>query len=406
MSWRCAICKDGRSRSTHEYGEAPERKGGETGDPRENPPTSGIVRRDSHMRKSRSNPSVLHCADDRHGVSTSRLLHSMCPSTLIIIGVRTGFWQFARWPPQRHCEALINAPQYPVCGLTSTINVRTTSIFVKGALMVSLVNENHQFDNAMHVEESRLDEEQQSMLNVFALTTTPSSAHANEGYESTSTYTILQVLRTSNVQELPESIEDNQTENVACEQNVNIELDFAEHRRDENQPLSTHMEHLKVCETLTIMYLKKKEKGKKEEEKKRKKVVNELNISFTKLGHEERGTCFKFKEHDKDHNKKNLSPDCETCIYWQCRIEKAEKSRDLYKEHAKLQSSTDTTYFCDDLQKVIILPKMDTFKEVVFSLRMAVFNESFAPLGIKLAKPLAVLCPEATNMRKEKRRNK
>ena len=29
-----------------------------------------------------------------------------------------------------------------------------------------------------------------------------------------------------------------------------------------------------------------------------RKVVNELNISFTKLSHEECGMCFKFKEHD------------------------------------------------------------------------------------------------------------
>ncbi|KAJ8875475.1 hypothetical protein PR048_023370 [Dryococelus australis] len=35
-----------------EYGTAPECKGGETGDPLENPPTSGIVRHDSHVRKS------------------------------------------------------------------------------------------------------------------------------------------------------------------------------------------------------------------------------------------------------------------------------------------------------------------------------------------------------------------
>ncbi|KAJ8874568.1 hypothetical protein PR048_025434 [Dryococelus australis] len=38
-----------------EYGAAPERKGGETGDPRENPPTSVIVRHDSHLRKSGGN---------------------------------------------------------------------------------------------------------------------------------------------------------------------------------------------------------------------------------------------------------------------------------------------------------------------------------------------------------------
>lgn len=134
-----------------------------------------------------------------------------------------------------------------------------------------------------------------------------------------------------------------------------------------------------------------------------RKVINELNISFTKLGHEECGMCYKFKEHDSNHNQENLSPDCETCIYWKSHIERAEKSRHLYKEHANLQSSAeDSLFFCADLQKVIMLPRMDTFKEVIFTRRMVAFNESFVPVGIKSKhRPLAVLWHEAVSGRKK-----
>ncbi|KAJ8880154.1 hypothetical protein PR048_016617 [Dryococelus australis] len=48
-------------------------RAGETGDPRENPPTSGIVRRDSHMRKSgRLAPNFAHALP---GIRAQNLLH-------------------------------------------------------------------------------------------------------------------------------------------------------------------------------------------------------------------------------------------------------------------------------------------------------------------------------------------
>ncbi|KAJ8876498.1 hypothetical protein PR048_020943 [Dryococelus australis] len=46
---------------TGKYGAVPNEEAGETGDLRENPPTSGIVRHDSHLRKSGVNrPGVEH----------------------------------------------------------------------------------------------------------------------------------------------------------------------------------------------------------------------------------------------------------------------------------------------------------------------------------------------------------
>ncbi|KAJ8866104.1 hypothetical protein PR048_033628 [Dryococelus australis] len=46
-----------RNAKRSENGAVPEWKGGEVGDPRENSPTSGIVRHDSHLRKSGSEPA-------------------------------------------------------------------------------------------------------------------------------------------------------------------------------------------------------------------------------------------------------------------------------------------------------------------------------------------------------------
>ncbi|KAK4879538.1 hypothetical protein RN001_007684 [Aquatica leii] len=79
-----------------------------------------------------------------------------------------------------------------------------------------------------------------------------------------------------------------------------------------------------------------------------RKQVNDLNISFANLGHEECWECEKFTLHEK----------------------------------------------------VIMLPRLDTFKEIIFTPRIIAFNESFVPLG-KRSKinPLAVLWHEGVRRR-------
>ncbi|KAG5876208.1 hypothetical protein JTB14_016650 [Gonioctena quinquepunctata] len=58
-----------------------------------------------------------------------------------------------------------------------------------------------------------------------------------------------------------------------------------------------------------------------------RKVLQDLNISFVKLGHEECEECEEFDLHDKTHNKDNIKKDCECCTRWASHIERAERSR-------------------------------------------------------------------------------
>jgi hypothetical protein len=132
--------------------------------------------------------------------------------------------------------------------------------------------------------------------------------------------------------------------------------------------------------------------------------VKDMNISFAKLGHEECEQCEHFKQHDKDHTAENLNPDCDACKNWSLHIQRAKASRDKYRLD-KIESERlieGVIYFSADLQKVIMLPRMDTFKSVVFTKRIIAFNESFVPLGeLKTQKPHAAIWHEGTAGRKK-----
>ena len=131
-------------------------------------------------------------------------------------------------------------------------------------------------------------------------------------------------------------------------------------------------------------------------------VVKEMRISFTKLGHEECEICESFNFHDRNHKKENLDAACEMCKKWKLHIEKANASRCEYQKDKNAQNPN-MPVFSADLQKVIMLPRMDTFKSVVFTKRIIAFNETFAPLGsTNVNQPVAVLWHEAiADRRKE-----
>lgn len=80
-----------------------------------------------------------------------------------------------------------------------------------------------------------------------------------------------------------------------------------------------------------------------------RKVLNALNVSFTKLGHEKCGECGIFHEYNKEHCKDNTDPDCQICYDWQNHMHKAKKSRNLYKEHANKKGESKAVYLCADL---------------------------------------------------------
>ena len=56
----------------------------------------------------------------------------------------------------------------------------------------------------------------------------------------------------------------------------------------------------------------------------------------------------------------------------------------MYQKHAK--QTLDKLYFWDDLQEVIMLPPMDSFREAVFTIEIVEFSKIFVTLGT-LAKP-------------------
>ncbi|KAG5879031.1 hypothetical protein JTB14_009669 [Gonioctena quinquepunctata] len=127
-----------------------------------------------------------------------------------------------------------------------------------------------------------------------------------------------------------------------------------------------------------------------------------MNISFTKLGNEECEICKIFINHSTDHSKENLNPECSTCNGWSD-IARSNDARNLYKTHANTDVDKDHIYYSCDLQKVIMLPRMEGFKTTVFTKRIVAFNESFVPLGTnsKHGRPIAVIWHEAICGRKK-----
>lgn len=82
-------------------------------------------------------------------------------------------------------------------------------------------------------------------------------------------------------------------------------------------------------------------------------VLSELNISFTKLGHEECWACEVFLQHSKStgHKRDSLVDGCKKCDEWKKHFRKYTEARREYQKDATNQSSTKITVTAD-LQKV------------------------------------------------------
>lgn len=105
--------------------------------------------------------------------------------------------------------------------------------------------------------------------------------------------------------------------------------------------------------------------------------VKKMNIAFTKLGNED---CEKCEEYS--HPKNSLDNDCEACKLWKVHLKYVEYTRKAYQEDvANANNQTNFLAVSGDLQKVIMLPRIDMFKRVLFTRRISVYNESFVPLG-------------------------
>lgn len=117
-----------------------------------------------------------------------------------------------------------------------------------------------------------------------------------------------------------------------------------------------------------------------------RKVVKKCNICFTKLGHEECEVCEKFFIHNPEY-KEQRHRNCQECRDYERHREKYTSAREAYKKDVEKQNNanttTETAYFAADLEKVIMLPRINEFKIVMFCPRVIVFNESFVPIGDK-----------------------
>lgn len=126
-------------------------------------------------------------------------------------------------------------------------------------------------------------------------------------------------------------------------------------------------------------------------------VVKKMNISIVKLGHEECETCEAFNLHDETHTKENLQTSCDCCNKWIKHIKRADASRQMYAKDKDKAEDKDTIIYCADMEKVIMLPRLEMFKSAIFTNRITVYNESFVPVGKnqKRSKPFAALWHEA-----------
>lgn len=126
----------------------------------------------------------------------------------------------------------------------------------------------------------------------------------------------------------------------------------------------------------------------------RRIVTNELNISFTKLGNEKCETCEEYHLHKK------RNPMCDNCELHRI---KYTESRETYDSQRALNTET-KSFYSGDMEKVIMLPRLEMFKQAIFTPRLSVYNETFAPLGgiqnnPQSTKPVAVLWHEAISGR-------
>jgi hypothetical protein len=132
-------------------------------------------------------------------------------------------------------------------------------------------------------------------------------------------------------------------------------------------------------------------------------ITNGMKIRFTSLGNEECEQCEIFKLHNHCHNEKNLDLfGCSICSDWNIHQKKASKGREKYRNYSENIFNSNTLCVSADLQKVIMLPRLEMLKRSIFTQRIIAFNESFEPLGKKpKTKPFDCLWNESVSGRKK-----
>nr|CAI5849452.1 unnamed protein product [Callosobruchus analis] len=134
-----------------------------------------------------------------------------------------------------------------------------------------------------------------------------------------------------------------------------------------------------------------------------RQAVASMNISFANLGNEECFECERFNLHSKSslHTKEDPDIDCNKCSLWNQHKEKYVAAREEY-ERDKKERQPEKLIVSADLQKVIMLPRAEMFKEVIFTPRViALMNRLFLLVHSKNFKPLAVIWHEGVRGRKK-----
>ena len=179
------------------------------------------------------------------------------------------------------------------------------------------------------------------------------------------------------------------------------------------------------------------------EEKGRKKYsyakywskVRELKISFVKLGIEECEVCEEHKVHleldngevnedvetelsqrnetDKLKRKRGVSvksnkkekltqrckdDGCQQCAQYHDHVRAYRETRNAYRSEENVD---DTMKMSVDMQKVILLPRLPTFKRCLFTKRVVTINQSFVPIGSVSGNGIGVLWHEGLAGRKD-----
>lgn len=110
-------------------------------------------------------------------------------------------------------------------------------------------------------------------------------------------------------------------------------------------------------------------------------VKHNMNISFTKLGHEECEDCASNVLHIKSEHNHISNENCPDCKIYKAHKERYQQARAEYEQDSNKKFNANHLIVSADLQKVIMLPRAEQYKEVIFTRRLVAFNESFVPVG-------------------------
>ena len=106
-----------------------------------------------------------------------------------------------------------------------------------------------------------------------------------------------------------------------------------------------------------------------------------MNISLTKLGHEECEQCEQMTQHKSMCDCTEI---CDVWVSWRQHKTKFIQARKEYRSDSGQPKKNNTLIVSSDLQKVVMLPRMDQFKTSIFTRRLCLFNETFAEVGTDL----------------------